>query len=361
MRSMSNDRTVKLNAQVSEEAAEWFVQFRTGELDIGDREAFDAWVRTSPEHLRAYLEIAAIWNEGSALDAERVLDVDTLIARARADGNVVRLSESAVEQKVSPSIRSRGLYALAAAFALITFVTMALLWFHRVPEYVTGIGEQRSIRLPDGSTVEINSHSRVRVGFTETERSVELLDGQALFSVAKDPARPFVVHSNGARVRAVGTKFDVYRKRGGTIVTVVEGRVAIDTSAASSAPHTSQPPSTHVPSQRQRELAPVLLSAGERVTLAAHVPPRPARVDPAVATAWTQGQLVLDSAPLAEVAEEFNRYSTRKLTVQDSADMPLRLSGVFNTDPDFLIRYLRERPDVTVRETATEILITRHE
>ena len=79
------------------------------------------------------------------------------------------------------------------------------------------------------------------------------------------------------------------------------------------------------------------------------------------ATAWTQRQLVLDSVPLKEVAEEFNRYSTRPLIVEDSGAHELRLSGVFSTDPDFLIRYLRERTDIRIQETDTEIHILRHD
>jgi hypothetical protein len=106
---------------------------------------------------------------------------------------------------------------------------------------------------------------------------------------------------------------------------------------------------------------PVYLSAGEQVTLTREVPPKPVRANVSAATAWTQHQLVLESAPLNDVAEEFNRYSTRKLVVEDSGNHPLRLSGVFSTDPDFLIRYLRDRPDITVHETDSEIYISHHD
>ncbi len=81
--------------------------------------------------------------------------------------------------------------------------------------YATGIGEQRSIVLADGSTVDLNSRSKIRIRFSSERRGVELIEGQALFKVAKDHARPFVVDSDGTRVRAVGTQFDVYRKRRG--------------------------------------------------------------------------------------------------------------------------------------------------
>ncbi len=89
------------------------------------------------------------------------------------------------------------------------------------------IGEQRSIALADGSTLELNSRSKVRVRYSEHERALELLEGQALFRVAKDTSRPFIVSCDGTRVRAVGTQFDVNKKRGGTVVTVVEGQVSV--------------------------------------------------------------------------------------------------------------------------------------
>jgi transmembrane sensor len=97
----------------------------------------------------------------------------------------------------------------------------------RMPVYATTFGEQRSITLDDGSVVDINSHSKIRVRYSATERDVELLEGQALFRVAKNASRPFWVSSATTRVRAVGTEFDVYKRRSGTVVSVIEGRVAV--------------------------------------------------------------------------------------------------------------------------------------
>lgn len=412
---MTHDPHVKINNQISEEAAEWFIEFRSGDIDASGRRAFDAWVRSSPEHLRAYVEIAAIWNEGSALDAGRMLDIDTLTARFHAEDNVVPLdlrgsdalgspapanasadagaaSAEARPAMEAPGARQSRRLAVAASVAFLTLATATLLWFqfYRAPTYAADVGEQRSIRLPDGSTVELNSRSRLRVRFTEAERTVELLEGQALFNVAKNPARPFIVRSDETRVRAVGTQFDVYKKRSGTIVTVVEGRVAVlthesdsragqgpDDSAAVDSPHSSLPASSASSQEGTTDRTDtnrsvgkfagegvrgaVFLNAGEQVTVTAQAAPQPTRVNVAAATAWTQRQLVLESVPLTEVAEEFNRYSTRKLVVEDSAANALRLSGVFVTDPDFLIRYLRERSDITVRETQTEIHINHHD
>jgi transmembrane sensor len=350
---MNDLRSRKLNTQISEEAAEWFIEFRTGELDAAARRSFDAWVRSSPEHLRAYLEIAAIWNEGHALDGAHKHDPQVLVERARAQDALIPLAEWRESKDPvrrasffsRPRQRAIALMAMCLMLAAALFVWLAI---ERAPTFVTDVGEQRSVRLPDGSTVELNSRSRVRVRFSDEARLVELLEGQALFRVAKNTARPFIVRSHDTQVRAVGTQFDVYRKPSGTVVTVVEGKVAV-----------FNPGSNQVAETRAH--SGVLLSAGDQLILAPKSHPQPARVNTAAAIAWTQRRLVFESTPLTDVAEEFNRYSTRKLIVEDSASSPLRLSGVFETDPDFLIRYVRERPDITVSETHSYIRIVRHD
>jgi transmembrane sensor len=209
--------------------------------------------------------------------------------------------------------------------------------FLRVATYTTATGEQRSIVLADGSLVELNSRSKIQVRFSEQQRSVSLLDGQALFQVAKDRARPFVVASDGTTVRALGTQFDVYKKPNGTVVTVVEGRVAI-----------------------LRKRAAVYLGAGEQLIVTPMSEQKTAHPNVASATAWTQRQLIFESASLSDVAQEFNRYNERQLVIEDSNIHDFHISGVFSsTDPASLIRFLRQRPDVQVVETATEIRIAK--
>jgi ferric-dicitrate binding protein FerR (iron transport regulator) len=137
--------------------------------------------------------------------------------------------------------------------------------------YATGIGEQRTIALSDGSFVELNARSRLYVRLTDRrQRDVTLLEGQALFRVAKDAQRPFVVRAGDAQVRAVGTEFDVYKKQSETVVTVVEGRVE-----------------TYDESSRAGGGA-IMLSAGEQLTVLPHTVTKPTRADPSVATAWLQ-------------------------------------------------------------------------
>ena len=190
-------------------------------------------------------------------------------------------------------------WAIAATLALLLCAAAVLAWLHILaPLYATDVGEQRSLALPDGSTVELNSRTRIRVRFSATERNIDLMEGQALFRVARDLRRPFVVDSDTARVRAVGTEFDVYRKKSGTVVTVLEGRIEVSQADA-------------------RALTGIPLSAGEEIMVRAHTELRPTRVNAETATAWTRRQLVFKSAPLSSVIEEFNwiwrRLETRGL------------------------------------------------
>jgi transmembrane sensor len=210
----------------------------------------------------------------------------------------------------------------------------------RAPTYSTDIGEQRSISLADGSTVDLNSQSRIRVRYSEAERAVDLLEGEALFHVAKDRTRPFTVRSNTAQVRAVGTQFDVYRKRSETLISVVEGRVAV-------------PNPTARPSGGD-----IYLGAGEQLRVTHDATNKPEHPNIVNATAWRQRQLVFESASLAEVAEEFNRYNARHLVIENPEVCAFHISGIFSsTDPSSLVRFLRQRPGVLVSETPGEIRV----
>lgn len=368
-----------LNTQIYEEACDWFVEFRGGDVDADARRTFDLWARKSPEHLAAYLEIAAIWNEGPSLDPKAKWSADMLIAEAALDReNVVALprqsigeSARAIAGSVSvEEVRHRKLrrFLAAASFAVVALVAGSFIWLHyfQASTYATATGEQRSIALVDGSVIELNSRSKVEVRFSKTQRDVNLVSGQALFHVAKDPARPFIVASEGTRVRAVGTQFDVYKKHGGTIVTVVEGTVVVVRSGVEPSNPLEGSGTPNVPVQSNADPGAslianaVYLSAGEQLTVTPKTERKTAHPNVASATAWTQRELVFDSASLSEVAEEFNRYNDRQLVIDDSALYDFHISGVFSsTDPASLIRFLRQRPGVEVTETASEIRIAK--
>jgi transmembrane sensor len=390
------DRRSKLNNQIYQEASEWFVECRAGDLDDKTRQAFDRWLRKSPEHMSAYLELSAIWNEGRLLDPHGKFDQNTLIAEAVADrDNVIDWSNArndidaptatlapapapapapatapapAPAQHEHRRFSRRRFAAIAASLVLAAAAALFYVRTLQAPTYATAIGEQRSLALMDGSTVELNSRSKIVVRYTPQGRNVELLQGQALFRVAKDASRPFIVKTGATLVRAVGTEFDVYQKRDGTVVTVVEGRVAIVTDHALSEPGaatgaTDEPRRTNLefPTVPKGQVGNILVAAGEQLT----VTPKLIRISEhpniATATAWTQRQLVFESASLADVADEFNRYNDRQLIVADPRLETFHVSGVFSsTDPASLIRFLRARPELKVLETESQIRIEKN-
>lgn len=358
-----HDASAPLHAVIREEASEWFVAFCEGQVDAAGREAFDRWLRTSPEHVRAYLRISALWESADLLAKGRRIDADELVKRANADHNVVALarieSDSDDVDAAPRASEGRSKAHVRMAACLVLFCAMgagSLFWWRLPPRYVTGPAEQRMVQLSDGSTIQLNAQSRIEIHFSAAERDVDLIEGQALFSVARNPARPFVVRSNGTQIRAVGTQFDVYRKRRGTTVTVVEGRVAI----VGPSPALVSPSSMTGASSQSGP--PVFVTAGEQASVTPQEPARASRADVAAATAWTRGELVFQSTPLRDVVEELNRTSSRRLVIEDTTLLNYHISGVFPyADPAGLDGFLKQRFGVVVEETDQEIHVRRRQ
>lgn len=342
----------RLNTQIREQASEWLVRFSEGEVDAEARKAFTHWLRTSPEHVLAYLRVSAFWHDAELIDKATRGDIEGLVERALQESNVVSLREvgrvaapsDVSERRVSSSRR----WSIAAVLAIVCVgMLFATLQFHNGQTYTTGVGELRTVTLADGSKVELNARSRIKVKFSDSRRDVELLEGQALFSVAKDAARPFIVRSGNTDVKAVGTQFDVNRKPGGTVVTVFEGSVAVTQAEVERA----TPAAVSVPR--------VLLSPGDQVTATAHTIMPAQKANLAAATAWTEGLLMFDSAPLSEVVQEFNRHNLKPMVITDGRLLDVRISGIFPaTGAARLTGFLQERFDIVVQERDDAILLS---
>jgi len=338
---VSQDR---VRTEILEQASTWFVEFSEGDLDGEARERFIDWLRTSPEHVRAYLQIAAVWEDAVHLDG-REQDRGEMIALARAEANVVALAaRGARAEELQPHRRSWFAAIAASVVLAVLGGGFALYNAYVVPSYATDIGEQRSVRLDDGSMVELNARSKIRVKFTDEVREVALLEGQAIFRVTRDPNRAFVVASGETRVRAVGTVFDVYRTQAATTVTVLEGQVVVEASVGVG----------------PEESYPTFVVAGQQLRVNLAAPAEPQATDVSAATAWTRREIVFQRSSLTEVVQEFNRYNPRQMVVLDDSLAATRVSGVFSsTDPKALLAFLRQLPDVSVEETDREVRISR--
>ncbi len=230
---------------------------------------------------------------------------------------------------------------MVALAASVFLIAVGIGFYFQRGMYATDIGEQRSVTLQDGSVIDLNARSRIRVRYGSDTRHIDLMEGQALFHVARDRARPFIVASGDTQVRAVGTAFDVNRKAAGVVVTVVEGRVTV---LAPSVQHSGTG---------------ALLAAGEQLSVSGTSARKAERPDIAAATAWTQHRLVFNAAPLSEVVEEFNRYNARQLVIDAPELETFGVVGVFSsTDPAALLRFLSAQPGIRVEEGSDRIRIT---
>lgn len=234
---------------------------------------------------------------------------------------------------------------LFAASLATLFAAALLLWVKELPNrYRTGLGEQRSVVLDDGSIVNLNTSSQIEVDYGEQRRLIRLVSGEALFNVAHDAARPFDVAVGDIIVRAVGTQFNVDLRADRTTVTVVEGTVRV--SRTSDGAPTESPGS----SVRLEGSFDELVVAAQRivVTHAGVGPPESVR-NIAPVTAWTQRQLVFENRPLSEVAAEFNRYNRRPILIESAALRRQQVTGVFQAnDSASFLAFISGIPGVAV-------------
>ena len=215
--------------------------------------------------------------------------------------------------------------------------------------------------LPDGSVVHLNAGAEIRVAFTPGRRSVELLRGEALFSVTSDPARPFVVAASGVEVRAVGTEFSVRHAVADVDVLVTEGRVAVARTVAA-------PPGTSPASGGVAATEPIYVAAGGRVSIPA-VDPIPAAilvrqvtsVEIASALAWRNRRVEFTGTPLGEAVALFNGENRLQVALADPLLATVRISGVFwKDDPEAFAKLLEMSLSVTAeRPTPNRIVLHR--
>jgi len=331
-------------------AAEWVTLFRESKPSAADRKRFVDWLQESPAHVAEYLELASIWHDiglvADSVDIEQLPEIQSNVVSLRKPAQKTggRVEEPALAGWINAS-RAR---AMAAGVSAV-IVGTALLWTvssFSPAVYETATGEQRSIPLTDGSLVSLNTRSGIRISFGETERRVELLAGEALFDVASDPDRPFVVIAAQTEIHAIGTAFNVYHRADKSLaVTVLEGRVAL---MAMSAPESASPAAPGGRSIGSGQA--VQLAAGQQANISATSPRIEEQlVDTDSVVAWTNRRIVFQNSSLADVVMEFNRYNTATMEVVDPALSELRLSGVFDArDPDSLIEFLRRSQRIRV-------------
>ena len=268
-----------------QEAAAWFTRLSRRRVSTDDVRAFSAW-RRDPDNARAYQRVEAVWTASETLSADADISALTAEALARPD------KPERARTRNAGFLKPLGGVAVALAVVL-----GAGLWVVNRPlDYATAVGEQRTLRLEDGSRVILDTDTRLQVRLSADARSVTLVRGQAFFDVEGDPERPFTVSAGGTRVTAIGTRFDVRRLGDGARVVLVEGRVAVRDADTPKGDWALRPGQQVVTTARRPAVTPV---------------------DAVRATSWTTGRLIFDGVPIRDAVAEVNRYSERKLALRD--------------------------------------------
>jgi transmembrane sensor len=320
--SPSNESTPA--PELIEAAAAAWLSLRDRGMSAAETAEFVRWLQQDPQHATVFAELDRVWQDFDRLGAVPATGANA----AAVDGDLLA---PRVRTHRHRTLKWTAVAAVAAAAAI---VILSVVQF-RPPRHLaeTAIGAFQKLDLADGSVVQLNTDSAIEALFTDTERRVRIVRGEVYFTVAKDPARPFVVTSGPVAVVAVGTAFNVRQHDAAIEVLVTEGRVRVDDA------HQRR---SLLPANSS-SVEPPLLVAGERATVAvssrdADAPTGHATVEKISAThtqralAWQERRLEFDAVPLAEVAREFNRYNHRKLVIADPALGSKRFSGIFRAD-----------------------------
>jgi len=312
------------------EASEWVVRMHATDVTDDDRTRFQAWMDAHPCNARAYAELCTTWDE---------LVKSGPLVRAVHFGQVMNAAST------PPAPRRP--WAIIAMVAGVAAVILGGVWdlYRQKQEtgFQTAIGEQAAVALPDGSSFDLNTNSRVRVDYSQGARVILLERGEAFFKVAHDTRRPFWVRAGDSWVRAVGTAFNVYLRPTGPEVTVSEGTVNVV-----SATSNELPPSDTV------TVSAASVTAGEQVAVQgrAEVIRELNSVQLARLLAWRSSSLYFEDQPLGDVAGELMRYTTLKIDISDESLRKLPIGGTFQASPEgaeALLKTLQDGFGMTVR------------
>lgn len=343
------------SAEIEETAAEWFGR-HDGGLTPQDAAALQAWRAADPRHDVAWRRLEAA--------SQRLASLATLRPSTGGPDADLRLREDPVVRLARPRTRRRWATALAMAAAVaFAWIAFEKLWAERerfAETAMTEVGGLRSLTLPDGSVLDLNTDTAVEIAYDAQSRRVHLLRGEAHFTIAKDAGRPFTVRAGGVNVRAVGTAFNVRLRARDVDVLVTEGRVSL-ADARRDRPL--------VPLASEVSAAPAVLTAGHRVVvpeaaLASAQPAAAIRMEMAPPLeisrrlAWQAKRIEFEPTALREVLAEFNRYNAHQLVMGDDAVGDIVVGGSFAVgDYEMLARLLEASFGVTAEREATRTIL----
>lgn len=300
----------QLEDVVIAEAAAWIARLQGSARTPAAEAAFKEWLMADPAHASAFTRATEVWE---------IIPGATAGVNQRAERRLFPLS-------------------LAAGVLLAAVLGVVMFYMWSAPTYSTTVGQQQTITLQDGTRVSLNTRSKLSVAYTAHERQLRLERGEALFEVARDAERPFVVEVDKESVRALGTRFVVRKERSTVAVTLIEGLVEVTPSL--------QP------------VKPVRLSPGERITLHAQTGAVLDHPKVEALTAWRRGEVMFDDVSLLEAATEINRYGGMQVVLAEPQLAQLRVSGVFETaDPQEFAQAMAQLHRLHTRRNGSHIVL----
>ena len=295
------------------EASAWFARMNADDVTDDDGTRFEAWLHAHSCNAKAYAAVSATWQE--------LVETGPLV-RAVYFGQVMNAASA------SPAPRRR--WAAAALAAGIGAIVLGGAWnLYKQKEetrFQTAIGEQAAVAMPDGSSFDLNTNSRIWVDYSQRQRVIRLERGEAFFTVAHDTQRPFWVRAGDYWVRAVGTAFNVYLTPTGVEVTVSEGTVKVVNATANES----------LPSDAAITESAAAVTAGEQADARGHAKVihelNSAQLSRLLA--WRKSSLYFQDQPLGDVVNELMRYTTLTIELDDDALRRLPVGGTFQTSPE---------------------------
>lgn len=311
-------------------AADWLTRLQDADLSLEDSLQWQRWIEADPRHARAFARLESIWSQPWSLM-----------------GTQRRKSSRKPAWLLAASV------AVAVAAAAWTLQALRPGSSRDAPIEIvrTMVGENRTVLLSDGSQVVLGGSTELGVTLSSGHRRMELIHGEAFFTVARDPARPFSVDAGTATVTALGTEFNVRRGDDRTIVAVVEGQVMV---APASLP---RPLAWLRGESAQRH--PARLIAGQQATVSeAGLESTRHMEDPGTITAWRNGRLIFRDEPLRQAVEDVNRYAAKPIVIAEDAIGDLQISGtVLNGNVQDWLQTLESAFALRAREEPQRIVL----
>lgn len=318
----------KNSREIQTRAAAWIEERESEDWSDARQTEFDAWVAESPAHLVAFLRAETVWKHADRL-------------RAMSNSGPMKANTA------GSSKRNATFLKMAAAFAIVSLAgagAFALIQSPKEQAYSTTIGGRETLTLDDGSEIELNTNTSVRVSYNDAHRNVWLDKGEAYFKVVHNPARSFVVTLGKRRITDLGTKFVARRDGDQVQVALIEGKARFDT--------------TLDPAGSQQ----TVLIPGDTVTATARSVLLDRKTNQVLANklGWRRGMLIFDHATLADVAAEYNRYNRTKLLVAGAEARRLTISGTLPaTDLGAFARLATKFFNLRVEQHEGEIVVSR--